>query len=252
MEIRKLILDKKRAQKIYTLLKLHYPTAKMILNYGNNWELLVAVMLSAQCTDAMVNKVTSTLFTKFQSLNLKSQSYPPALAFGKSQWRAGNSKFKTITPELQEIINFALIPISELEQDIRSTGFYRNKAKNIQTAARMILDRFNGEIPKTMQEMLEIPGVARKTANIVLGNAYHIYEGIAVDTHARKQSQRFGLTKNTNTDKIEQDLMNLFPKGQWFQLTYLLIEHGRAIRFRKYPYYCEVCRGECKLDDLTI
>lgn len=188
---------KEYAQEVFHLLKEHYPHAKMVLNWGNNWELLVAIILSAQCTDKKVNEVTAKLFPKYK-----------------------------------EIINYATIPLQELEQNIKSTGFYHNKAKNIQAAAKVVLEKFHGILPKTMAEMLTIPGVGRKTANVFLGNAYHVYEGIAVDTHVTKQSQALGLTKNTHPNKIEQDLMNLFPKDQWFPLTYLLIEHGRNARKR--------------------
>lgn len=227
----------KENQKILDLLRLHYSNAKTVLTYSNSWELLVAVILSAQCTDVKVNEVTGKLFPKYQKLTLKNQKY--------------NSQFKTITPLLQEIINFALIERSELGQDIRSTGFYNNKAKSVQEAAKVVLEKFNGQIPKTMAEMLTIPGVARKTANVVLGNAFGIVEGIAVDTHVKKQSQRFGFTKNTNPDKIEQDLMKEFDKKDWFTLTYLLIEHGRTIRFKKNTD-CAVCKGSCKLEALAI
>lgn len=222
---------------LLALLRKHYPHAKMVLEYGNNWELLVAVILSAQCTDVMVNKVTRTLFTKYQNLKLKSQNY--------------NAKFKTITPEIQEVINFALISREELAMDITSTGFYNNKAKNVQLAAQTVLETFNGKIPNTMEKLLTIPGVARKTANVVLGNAYGIFEGIAVDTHVKKQAQRFGLTKNTNPNKIEQDLMKQFDKKDWFRLAYLLIEHGRTMRFKK-DTDCAVCGGACELEKLAI
>ncbi len=215
-----------QADQILQLLKNHYPKAKIVLNYSNNWELLVAVMLSAQCTDVMVNKVTNTLFTKYQKLNIKNQKY--------------KAKIKNITFEIQEIINFAEVDIHELEQDIHSTGFYRNKAKNIQSSAKMVLEKFNGEVPKTMAELIMLPGVARKTANIVLGNAFGIVEGIAVDTHVSRLSQRLGFTSNTNTDKIEQDLIKLFNKKDWFNLTYLLIEHGRAICKAPLPR-CDEC-----------
>lgn len=190
---------------ILTLLKRHYPHAKIVLNYSNNWELLVAVILSAQCTDKMVNKVTASLFKKYKTIK-----------------------------------DYAETNLSELEQDIKSTGFYRNKAKNIQSAAKLILEKFNGTVPKTMAEMLTIPGVARKTANVVLGNAYNIYEGIAVDTHVMRLSQRLGFSKQKDPNKIEHDLMKLIDQKDWFSLTYLLIEHGRAICEAKKPK-CNEC-----------
>lgn len=213
-------------KEVLTLLKQHYPNARIVLNFSNNWELLVAVILSAQCTDVMVNRVTAVLFPKYQKAKIKSQKY--------------KSKCKIITPELQEIINFSEVDVSELEKDIRSTGFYKNKAKNIKSAAKMILEKFDGEVPRTMDELITLPGVARKTANIVLGNAYEIVEGIAVDTHVRRLSQRLGFSKNTDPDKIEQDLMKLFDKKDWFKLTYLLIEHGRATCNAKKPK-CNEC-----------
>lgn len=194
-----------KQNEILTLLKRHYPHAKIVLNYSNNWELLVAVILSAQCTDKMVNKVTASLFKKYKTIK-----------------------------------DYAETNLSELEQDIKSTGFYRNKAKNIQSAAKLILEKFNGTVPKTMAEMLTIPGVARKTANVVLGNAYNIYEGIAVDTHVMRLSQRLGFSKQKDPNKIEHDLMKLIDQKDWFSLTYLLIEHGRAICEAKKPK-CNEC-----------
>lgn len=223
-------------KKLLQLLRKHYSQTKTILAYGNDFELLVAVILSAQCTDVMVNKVTSTLFPKYQKLKLKNKKY--------------NAKFKNMTPEIQEIINFAEVPREELAQDIKSTGFYNNKAKSVQEAARTILEKFGGKLPRTIADMTTIPGVARKTANVVLGNAYGIVEGIAVDTHVKRQSQRFGLTKNTDPNKIEQDLMKLFDKKDWFPLTYLLIEHGRSIRFKK-NNDCKVCKGDCELEKMA-
>ncbi len=196
---------KGRSQKILQLLKQHYPKAKMILTYSNTFELLVAVMLSAQCTDVMVNKVTPKLF----------------------------ARYKTVP-------DYANADIKDLETLIRSTGFYHNKAKNIKAAAMIVCEKFNQQIPKTITEMITIPGVARKTANVVLGNAYGIFEGIAVDTHVKRLSFRLGLTKHSNPDKIEQDLMRQFSKAEWFALTYLLIEHGRQICIAKKPK-CDEC-----------
>src|SRR3989344_5004372 len=152
--------QKSRAKYIYILLKKHYPHAKIILNYSSNWELLVAVILSAQCTDKVVNKVTEKLFKKYKT-----------------------------------ILEYADTDLATLAQDIRSTGFYRNKAKNINNAAKRILDTFNGKVPQTMDELLTLPGVARKTANIVLRKGFGIVEGLAVDTHVRRLSQRLGFTK---------------------------------------------------------
>lgn len=224
-------------QKLLKLLKIHYPKAKIILTYGNEFELLVSVILSAQCTDVMVNKVTNQLFPKFRSMKLPSLEY--------------KKKFPKPTKEIQEIINFSLIDRADLAQDVKSTGFFNNKAKSVQAAAKIVLEKFDGKLPHTITEMVTIPGVARKTANVVLGNAFGMVEGIAVDTHVKKQANRFGLTKNTDPNKIEQDLMREFDKKDWFKLTYLLIEHGRTIRFKK-DTYCEMCKGECELEKMTV
>ena len=165
-------MRKKRAAKIVAVLKKLFPKAKIFLNYSNNWELLVAVVLSAQCTDKKVNEVTAKLFKKYKTPNDYVKADP-----------------------------------KEFEKDIRPTGFFRNKAKNILGAAKMIKEKFGGKIPRIMAEILKIPGVARKTANVVLGNAYGIVEGIAVDTHVRRLSIKLGLTGETAPHKIEQDLM---------------------------------------------
>jgi endonuclease-3 len=185
---------KLRARKIIAALKKLFPKAGIALNYRNNWELLVAVELSAQCTDKKVNEVTKGLFRKYRTLDDYVKAKP-----------------------------------SEFEQDIRATGFYHNKAKNILAAAKIIKEKFHGKIPRTMEEILTIPGVARKTANVVLGNAYGVVEGIAVDTHVRRLAMKLGLTDHDDPVKIERDLMELFPKKDWFLLTYQLIEYGRHI-----------------------
>lgn len=188
---------KRRAAKILRALKKLFPHAGMILKYGNNWELVVAVQLSAQCTDKQVNKVTPALFKKYRTLD--------------DYVRAGKTKQG----------------IRQFEQDIYATGFYRNKTKNILAAAKMVKEKFGGKVPRTMKELLILPGVARKTANIVLGNAYGIVEGIAVDTHVSRLARKLGLSNHEDTDKIERDLMALFPRREWFDLTYRLIEYGR-------------------------
>ena len=188
-----------------SLLKKHYPEAKIVLNFNNNWELLVAVVLSAQCTDKMVNKVTSTLFKKYSVLD-----------------------------------DYIKADFNEFAADIKPTGFYRQKAKNILSTANMIKTEYKGHVPDTMSDLLKLRGVARKTANIILGNAFAKSEGIAVDTHVRRLSQRLGLTKNSNPVKIEIDLMKLFDRREWFQLTYLFIEHGRRICNAKKPK-CDQC-----------
>ena len=195
----------KRASAVITVLKGLFPNAKIVLKFGNHWELLVAVILSAQCTDKKVNEVTARLFKKYRTLD-----------------------------------DYVTADAREFEQMIRPTGFYRAKAKNILASAKIVKGKFGGKIPRTMEEMLTLRGVARKTANVVLGNAYGISEGIAVDTHVRRLSQRLGLSANDNPEKIEQDLMMLVPKKDWFRLTYLLIDHGRAICSAKDPR-CDLC-----------
>lgn len=191
---------KKRARALIKKLKSLFPKAEMMLNYSNNWELVVAVVLSAQCTDKMVNKVTEKLFKKYKKLD-----------------------------------DYVNADIKEFEQDIKSTGFYKMKAKNVLAGARVVKEEFDGKIPKTIKEMVTIPGVGRKTANVVLGNAYGIVEGIAVDTHVKRFSIRFDLTDNKTPEKIEQDLMEIVRKEDWFNFTYLAIEYGRHIApARKY------------------
>ncbi len=185
---------KKRVRKIIAFLIKIFPNARIALDYSSNWELLVAVILSAQCTDKKVNEITAQLFRKYKAIE-----------------------------------NYIAANPREFEQDIRSAGFYRNKTKNILSAANIIKEKYGGKVPNTMKEILEIPGVARKTANVVLGNAYGVVEGIAVDTHVMRLARKFGLTDNKNPDKIEQDLMAVVPKEDWFKFTYLLIEYGRQI-----------------------
>lgn len=185
-------IQKARAEVILLELKKLFPDAGMVLRYKNNWELLVAVELSAQCTDKKVNEVTDRLFKKYRKLDDYVHADP-----------------------------------REFEKDVFQTGFYRNKTKNILAAAKMVKEKFGGKIPRTMEEMLLIPGVARKTANVVLGNAHGVVEGIAVDTHVKRLARRWGLTKEENPEKIERDLMALVPKEEWFDFTYRTIEYGR-------------------------
>ena len=185
---------KKRANKIVKKLRELFPDAAIVLKYSNTWELLVSVILSAQCTDKQVNIVTEKLFEKYRTLD-----------------------------------DYVKANVDEFETDIKSTGFYRNKAKNILAAAKIVKEQFGGKVPDTMEELLTLPGVARKTANVVLGNAYGKVEGIAVDTHVRRLSIKFGLTDHKDPVKIEQDLMQILPKKDWFFLTYGLIEYGRHI-----------------------
>ena len=196
---------KQRNMKVIELLEKEYPNAKTALNYSIPLEILVATMLSAQTTDRTVNTVTAGLFKKYR------------------------------TPR-----EYANADIKELEQDIHSTGFYHNKARNLQKCSQLLVEKFNSQVPKTMYELLELPGVARKTANIVLYNAYGIIAGIAVDTHVNRVSQRLGLTENDDSAKIEQDLMQITPKEKWMKLTDLLIFHGRQICAAKKPK-CGAC-----------
>ncbi len=210
---------KEHAQQIFAALKSHYPHATMILTWENNFELLVAIILSAQCTDVKVNEVTTRIFPKYKKEFSNFASH-----------YANYTRIDLPKEQITELVNFAHVPLAELEQDIKSTGFYHNKAKSVQNAAKKVLETFNGILPRSIAELTTIPGVGRKTANVFLTNAYHIDEGIAVDTHVIKQSLALGLTKEKTPEKIEQDLMNLFPKSQWHQLTYMLIEHGRNMR----------------------
>jgi len=196
---------KPRALKVIELLEKEHADAKIALHYSNPLELLVATMLSAQSTDETINKVTKTLFKKYTN------------------------------PD-----DYANADLKELEQDIRSTGFYHNKAKNLQNTAKMLVDKYNSKVPETMEELVKLPGVARKTANIVLTNAFGVVAGVAVDTHVRRLAQRLGLSENKDPNKIEQDLMSIVPKEKWMWLTDLLIFHGRRVCTAKKPN-CAKC-----------
>lgn len=228
-------MTKEKTQKIFQALKGHYPNAKMILEWSNNWELLVAIILSAQCTDKKVNEVTLQLFPKYKiripRFDRQYQNYSRIVIPNEEGNDPQDDKLRS--EMITQLVNFAFVPLQELEQDVRSTGFYHNKANNIQAAARVVLDKYNGALPRSIKELITIPGVGRKTANVFLGNAYGIYEGIAVDTHVAKQSRLLGFTESNTPEKIEQDLMKLFPQTDWFALTYLLIEHGRNMRRKK-------------------
>ena len=192
ISFQRLEVRKKKAEKIVRELKKLFPRPKIALKYRNNWELLVTVVLSAQCTDKKVNEVTAKLFKKYRKLD-----------------------------------DYLSASQREFEQDIRSTGFYRNKTKNILATAKIVKKKYRGRVPNTMEDLLSLPGVARKTANIILGNADGIVEGIAVDTHVKRLSRRFGLTRETDPVKIERDLMAILPKKEWFNFTYRVIEYGR-------------------------
>ena len=191
---------KERALKIIQLLEKEHPDAKVALHYSNPLELLVATMLSAQSTDETINKVTKTLFKKYTK------------------------------PE-----DYANTDLKELEQDIRSTGFYHTKAKNLKNAASLLVKKYDSKVPKTMEELTALPGVARKTANIVLTNAFGVVAGVAVDTHVRRLAQRLGLSENDDPNKIEKDLMSIVPKDRWMRITDLLIFHGRRVCTAKKP-----------------
>lgn len=191
--------------RIWALLKEEYPDVKPSLNYSNPLELLVATVLSAQSTDVQINRVTDKLFKKYRTAE-----------------------------------DYASADLRELENDLYSTGFYKSKAKNIKTAAQMIVEKYNGEVPKTMQELISLPGVGRKTANIVLARALGVVEGIAVDTHVKRVSRRLGLTKNSNPAKIEQDLISLARKEDLDSISMTLIYHGRKICQARRPK-CEIC-----------
>lgn len=195
----------RRARLIITRLKKKFPHAKIALRFSNPWELLVAVILSAQCTDKKVNQVTPVLFRKYKKI----EDYVHA-----------NKK--------------------EFELLIRPTGFYHAKTKHVLETAKIVYEKFQNRVPRTMKEMLTLKGVARKTANVVLGNAYNVVEGIAVDTHVIRLSQRLRLSLSDKPIVIERDLMEIIPKKNWFESTYLLIEHGRAICTAKDPR-CDLC-----------
>jgi endonuclease-3 len=194
-----------RAREIMARLRQMYPDARCSLNFTTPHELLVATVLSAQCTDERVNQVTATLFQKYHS---------PA--------------------------DFANADLSELEQDVRPTGFYRNKAKLVRDGARMIVERFDGEVPRTMAELTTIPGAARKTANVVLGNAYGVIDGVVVDTHVGRVSRRLGLTRQDDPVKVEQDLMRILPRADWPDFSHHIIYLGRALCQARRPL-CEQC-----------
>lgn len=206
--MKKLAERKARTREIIRKLRSLYPDSKTELQYGNNWELLVSVILSAQCTDKRVNEVTKKLFIKYPRF--------------KDYLKADRKKF---------------------EQDIRPTGFYRNKTKNILSAAKVLKKKFNGRIPKTMEELITIPGVARKTANVVLANAYEIYEGIAVDTHVRRLALKFDLTDSKNPVQIERDLMKIIPKKDWRYVNHQMVMYGR--------YVCPARKHDCSKHPLT-
>ena len=194
-----------RSAQVIKLLKRAHPDAKCALNHSNAFELLIATILSAQCTDERVNIVTADLFRKYRK------------------------------PE-----DYLKVRDTELQQDIRTTGFFRNKTKSIQGACKVLIEEFGGEVPRTMAELLRVPGAARKTANVVLGVAFGIAEGVVVDTHVSRLSQRLRLTRQKDPVKIEKDLMELVPRKDWIIISHLLIFHGRRICKARRPL-CEEC-----------
>lgn len=197
--------DRDRVREIVRRLKETYPRAHIMLEYSNPFELLVATILSAQATDKGVNKVTAKLFKKYRSIKDYAEADPTVF-----------------------------------EQDIHATGFFRNKTKSVIGAARMILYEFGGEVPARMEDLLKLPGVARKTANIVLSNAFGKVEGIAVDTHVFRLAHRLGFTDEKNPNKVERDLMELIDEGDWYLMNYMLIDHGRAVCTAQRPK-CNQC-----------
>jgi len=196
---------KVRTRKIIRLLKKAYPDAKCSLNHSNAFELLIATILSAQCTDARVNIVTQDLFRKYRK------------------------------PE-----DYLKVSEKELQRDIRTTGFFRNKTKSIQGTAKALTEQYGGRVPNTIEQLLELPGVARKTANVVLGNAFGISSGVVVDTHVTRLSHRLGLSAQKTAEKIENDLITLVAKKDWVIFPHLLIAHGRAICKARNPL-CDQC-----------
>ena len=199
---------KKRTEQIIKLLKRAHPDAHCALHHSSAFELLIATILSAQCTDERVNIVTADLFRKYRR------------------------------PE-----DYLKVPAVELQQDVRTTGFFRNKTKSIQGACKMLVEEFGSEVPRTMDELLRLPGVARKTANVVLGVAYGIAAGVVVDTHVSRLSQRLRLTQHKDAGKIEADLIELVPRKDWIIFSHLLIFHGRRVCKARRPL-CEECAVE--------
>jgi len=197
---------RKRAGQVVRALKADYPDAECALVHDDPLQLLIATILSAQCTDQRVNLVTKDLFCKYRSA-----------------------------------ADYAAVPVKELEKDIQSTGFFRNKAKSIQAACRAIDEQYNGQVPQDLDALVELPGVGRKTANVVLGTAFGIATGVVVDTHVGRISRRLGLTKEKDAVKVERDLMQLLPKKQWIDFSHRMIHHGRQVCDARKPK-CDACR----------
>jgi endonuclease-3 len=197
-----------RVKNMNKVLKALYPNPRIALNYSNPWELLVAVQLSAQCTDKRVNQATESLFKTYRTLK-----------------------------------GYATASQQEMERAVFQCGFYRNKAKNIRGAAQALLEKYGGEVPRTMHELLSLPGVARKTANVILSNLYEVHEGIAVDTHVRRFAIRFDLSDYTDPVHIERDLMEILPKKEWWYFNHRLVHYGRDM--------CPARKHECANHPLT-
>jgi endonuclease-3 len=210
--------DPKRVRAILAGLDAAYPNATCELNYQSAFQLLIATILSAQCTDVRVNQVTAELFKKYKK------------------------------PE-----DFAYASPAEMEKEIRPTGFFRNKTKSIMGASRALVEKFGGEVPRTMEEILTLPGVARKTGNVVLGTAYEIASGVVVDTHVMRLSERLDLTRNDDPKKIEQDLIKVIPQDRWIKFSHQIIWHGRRVCFARKPN-CAACNLEslCYSKDKTV
>lgn len=204
MTDKKLQERKKRLSKLNKELEKVFPVARIELDYSNPWELMVAVILSAQSTDKKVNEITGKLFKKYKTLNAYTKAKP-----------------------------------KEFEKDIKQSGFYRSKTKSILSSAKMIKEEFGGEVPKTMKEMLLLPGIARKSANVILGSAYGVVEGIGVDTHVMRLAQKFELTDHKEPVKIEKDLMELLPKSKWLDFNRRFVLYGRHICIRRMHEGCE-------------
>jgi len=195
----------RRIKKIIKIMRKLYPSSRTALKFETPLQILIATILSAQCTDERVNKITPQLFKKYKTAE-----------------------------------DFSRANVKELEMEIRSTGFFRNKAKNIIAATKKICEEFGGEVPNTMEELLRLPGVARKTANIVLSSAFKKAEGIAVDVHVKRLATRLGLSKEKNPEKIEKDLLAIVPKEDWLDFNYMLVNHGRAVCTSRNPK-CDIC-----------
>jgi len=201
----------RRAAVIVRLLRRHYPNATCSLDFQTPLELLVATILSAQCTDERVNIVTKDLFRKYRSA-----------------------------------ADYAQAPLAELEKDIQSTGFYRNKAKNIQSCCRLLVPQYEGQVPQNIEQLVELPGIGRKTANVILGTAFGIASGVVVDTHVTRLSHRLGLSQHKDAEKIENDLMAVIPGKEWIAFSHRMIQHGRKICIARKPK-CDACvlRADC-------